>query len=115
MVSKEHRFHGIASLRFVYRRGHIVRGPLFAVKYAENKKRGTYRAAVVVSKKISKSAVVRNRIRRRIYEAIRLFEGQYNAPYDIVITVYSEQVATIEAKKLEYMLTVQLKKAQLIS
>ena len=93
MISRAHRFHGYNSLRYVYTKGQTVRGPLFAVKSAINPKRKNYRVAVVVSKKVSKSAVRRNRIRRRLYEIIRAFDGNITQPYDIVITVFHDTVA----------------------
>src|SRR5438477_12469334 len=92
MISRRHRFHGYASLRYVYRHGQTVRGPLLAVKAVLNERRKNYRVAVVVSRKVHKSAVARNRIRRRLYEAVRLLEAGITAPYDIVITVFSEAV-----------------------
>jgi ribonuclease P protein component len=113
MISRSHRFHGINSLRHVYARGQTVRGPLIAVKYIFNNKRDSYRAAVVVSRKVHKSAVVRNRIRRRIYEYLRLHEPQLVQPYDIVLTVFSEQVATIDAAALSAMLDEQFERADL--
>ncbi len=64
MISRKHRFHGYGSLKYVYKNGAAVRGPLFAIKFVENPKRDTYRLAVVISRKINKSAVARNRIRR---------------------------------------------------
>jgi ribonuclease P protein component len=44
----------------------------------------------VVSRKVHKSAVARNRMRRRLYAALQEFEPQINAPYDIVLTVFQE-------------------------
>lgn len=92
MLAKSHRFHGLNSLRFVYKNGNTVRGPLFAVKSAINPRRSSYRMAVVVSRKIHKSAVARNRIRRRIYEAVRLLDKDIVEPYDIVITIFSDAI-----------------------
>lgn len=66
-----------------------------------NPRRKAYRCAVVVSKKVSKSAVVRNRIRRRIYEQIRLHSQMVPADTDIVVTIYSDQVATIDRQSLQ--------------
>ncbi len=114
MVSGEHRFHGLSSLRFVHGRGAVVRGKYFAVKHAYNPKRKTYRVAVVVSKKVSKSAVVRNRIRRRLYEAVRGLEQGVTQPYDIAIMVYSEDLATIKSEALHQQLQKQLKTAKII-
>jgi ribonuclease P protein component len=115
MIARAHRFHGYGSLRHVYARGQVVRGPLFALKYLRNDRRKTYRAAVVVSKKVHKSAVVRNRIRRRLYEALRLQLPKDIPPYDIVLIVYSESAATIPADELHAQVTAQLTKAKIIS
>lgn len=74
-----------------------------------------YRLAVVVSKKVSKSAVVRNRIRRRIYEIVRLYKADTNLkwPFDLVISVFDEKTATMAPKELEADVTRLLKKAGL--
>ena len=69
MIARAHRFHGHNSLRYVYGRGKIIRGQFFSLKYALNSKRRRYRAAVVVSRKVHKSAVVRNRIRRETFSS----------------------------------------------
>ncbi len=114
MIARKHRFHGHGSLRFVYQHGQTVRGQMSSLKYIANDRRSTYRLAVVVSKKVSKSAVVRNRIRRRLYEAVRTHESAIRGPYDIVLTVFSEQMATVPAKELEKAITDQLKRAKII-
>jgi ribonuclease P protein component len=66
MIGRANRFHGYNSLRYVYKHGKTVRGPHMSLRFCPDAKRQDYRLAVVVSKKISKSAVARNRIRRRI-------------------------------------------------
>lgn len=114
MLTSANRFHGHNSLRYVYQKGKTVRGPLCALKYAPNNRRKTYRLAVVVSKKVHKSAVVRNRIRRRLYEAVRLESPKIQEPYDIVITVFNEQVANIPSQEITRLVHAQLKQAQII-
>lgn len=114
MVLKKHRFHGMNSLRFVHTHGQTTRGPLFAIKSAHNKRRTEYRVAVVVSKKVHKSAVVRNRIRRRLYEAIREHEPNITLPYDIAIMVYSDQLATAPSQTVQSQLKKQLSSAKII-
>jgi ribonuclease P protein component len=109
MFGKSHRFHGYGSLRPVYSRGKTVRGSFCALKYADRPAGKPYRVAVVVSRKVSKSAVVRNRIRRRLYEALRLREEQI-AGKDIVLTVFSDQLAAMETAKLERTVDELLKK-----
>lgn len=115
MISRAHRFHGHGSLRYVYQHGQTVRGPLTALKYSQNSRRTQYRLAVVVSKKVSKSAVKRNRIRRRLYEAVRSHEAQILKPYDMVITVFHEQLAALPAPELERLVRAQLRQAGVIS
>ena len=114
MIPRKHRFHGMNSLKFVHSRGQTFRGPLFAIKSLHNKRRDTFRVAVVVSKKVHKSAVVRNRIRRRIYQAIREYEQLITLPYDIVVMVYSDRVAELPSQSLHTQLKKQLKDAHII-
>ena len=111
MISKEHRFAGQAGLRYVYRHGKTVRGPLFSVISVLNQRRSSYRAAVVISRKVHKSAVVRNRIRRRLYETIRLLEADIAGPYDIVVNVFNDSVADEPVESLRRQLNKQLSEA----
>ena len=115
MISKEHRFAGQAGLRYVYRHGRIVRGPLFSVKCVRNSRRSSYRAAVVISRKVHKSAVVRNRIRRRLYEAIRELETDIAGPYDIVINVFQGVATDESAEPLRRQLRRQLAEAGVLA
>ncbi len=72
-----------------------------AVKVVANERRQTYRLAVVVAKKVSKSAVVRNRIRRRVFEIVRQREREIGQPLDIVISVFSASLASAPAAEVE--------------
>jgi ribonuclease P protein component len=114
MISRSHRFHGYNSLNFVYKNGQTVRGPLFALKYKQNPRRKTYRAAVVVSKKVNKSAVARNRMRRRLYAALQEFEAQISEPYDIVLTVFHDSLVEEPSQKLAQQLKRQLEVAGIL-
>lgn len=114
MISRSHRFHGYGSLRYIYKNGKTVRGPLNSLKYIDNPKRKAYRLSVVVNKKVNKSAVVRNRIRRRIYESFRERENLVPEPYDLVVTVFSDQILELTPSKLDQLLRAQLKQAGII-
>lgn len=114
MIAKENRFHGHSSLRYVYQHGKQIRGAVLSLKYAPNDRREAYRAAVVVSRKVAKAAVVRNRIRRRIYEIIRQQAPGFDRPYDLVITVYNDQAATLTAEKLQALVAEQFEKARIL-
>ncbi|HVX48144.1 MAG TPA: ribonuclease P protein component [Candidatus Saccharimonadales bacterium] len=95
-----HRFHGYGGVRAVYRDGKTVRGSMMSVKYMTRGKKSGYRAAVVVSKKVHKSAVSRNRVRRRIYEIIRQADNGLLENKDIVLTVFSDRVVDLSPEKL---------------
>jgi len=92
MLQYTHRFHGHNSLRYVYKNGKTLRGQYFVVRYVDNPKRNNYRAAVVVSKKVHKSAFVRNRIRRKVYEILREQSSHLSENLDIVVNITSLEI-----------------------
>ena len=67
----------------------------------------TYRVSVVVSKKVAKSAPKRNRIRRRVYEAIRL-NDQKLTNQDIVVTIFDDRFVEMPAEELHKSIKRQL-------
>jgi ribonuclease P protein component len=111
MFGRRHRFHGRNSLQRVYAQGSQARGQLISLKYRQGPPQKPYRVAVVVSKKVSKSAVVRNRIRRRIYAQVRQAEELIKPGADLVFTAYGEQLAEIDPAKLKSNINDLLKKA----
>ena len=70
------------------------------------------RFAVVISKKTAKSAVTRNRIRRRVFELLRTHLDQFPAGFDGVLTIYDEQVANMPASVLKQDFEKMLVKTQ---
>jgi ribonuclease P protein component len=115
MIDRTHRFQGHGSLRFVYQKGQTIRGPFCALKFIVNNRRRNYRIAVVVSRKVHKSAVVRNRIRRRVYEIIRSEASRIERPYDLVLTAYSDQLAEMPAEQLHQAIVEKLEKAGVLT
>jgi len=114
MLARTHRFHGYNALNFVHRQGQVVRGQSMSLKYSINTRRDTYRVAVVVSKKVARSAVLRNRIRRRIFEAVRTQAKAIAKPYDLVFMVYNAELAVMDAEKLRKTIADQLRKAGVV-
>jgi ribonuclease P protein component len=100
VISKDHRFHGYNKLTAIYRHGKTVRAGMLSLKYSHNPRRSDYRLAVVVSRKVHKSAVVRNRIRRRLFEQFRKYEHLFG-PTDMVVTVFADSVADMPSKDLD--------------
>ena len=114
MIAKKFRFHGYGALRFVYTKGKTVRVRFLSLKFHENKRRDQCRVAVVVAKKVAKKAPDRNRIRRRLYEAVRQELPGINDSNDMVITVFDERVGSIPAEELTILVKDLLKQASLI-
>jgi ribonuclease P protein component len=103
MLNKRYRFHSRGGVNWVYKHGKTVRGPLASLVFVPNE-RGFTRVAVVVSKKVNKTAVGRNRIRRRVYEVIRKNFEYLPEKTDYIFVIYSSKVKTMEHAELEKML-----------
>ena len=104
MLAYKYRFHGHGSLRYVFRNGSTARNRAVLLRYVKNDRRQHSRLAVVVGKKVSKSAVKRNRIRRRVFEVIRRHWDHLAPQTDMVLTVFSLDVASLPPAELEDML-----------
>ena len=100
MLAFAYRFHGHGSLRYVYKNGQAVRSRLITIKYTNNPHRKSSRFAVVVSKKVHKSAVGRNRMRRRVYEIIRQEMPKMNGVYDVAVMIFSSEVISLPQEEL---------------
>ena len=90
MLSANLRLRARADFNKCYSKGSTGRGKYITVKSTPNNK-SHIRLGVVVSKKVSKSAVARNRIRRRISAIVR--ENIDNKmPVDIVIIANNQSL-----------------------
>jgi ribonuclease P protein component len=113
MIGRQFRFRGHSSLGFVYKRGTTVRGPLLSLRFTPNSRQQHWRAAVVVSRKVHKSAVVRSRIRRRIYEIVRAEMPEDFSPHDLVFTAFSDKLAEVSHDELRTSVRQLIKRANL--
>ncbi|MNT15016.1 ribonuclease P [compost metagenome] len=100
MLTLHHRFHGHGSLRYVYKNGEAIRSRLLTLKYVVNPHRGHSRFAVVISKKVLKSAVRRNRVRRRIFEVIRHELPKLRPAHDMALMVFNSELESMPAEEL---------------
>lgn len=91
MLNKKYRFHSRGGVRHTYQHGKTIRTPKISLVHNKNE-RGFQRFAVVVSKKVEKSAVKRNRIRRRVYESIRLELPNFTPPQDSIFVIYDKEI-----------------------
>ena len=113
MISKKYRFHSRGGVRYTYKNGQTIRGSKISLVFASNS-RNKQRYAVVVSKKVLKSAVGRNRIRRRIYEAIREQLPRINQPVDCIFVIYPRDFLTMDFKEVRSLIVNLLKEANII-
>jgi len=111
MIPSPFRFHGHNSLRYVYTNGKAVRSQPLTIKWVKNTHRSKPRISVVVSKKVIKSAVGRNRIRRRIYEYMRTHLDKLNDVYDIVVITTSPELKDMPHDELSALIGGLLDKA----
>lgn len=103
MLNKKYRFHSRGGVRYVYQHGKTVRSARVSLVFVKNT-RGFTRVAVVVSKKVMKTAVGRNFIRRRIYEAIRMNFDTVPRGVDYIFVVYSKDVGKMKFDELKKMI-----------
>ena len=100
MIPFDNRFHGHSSLSFVYKNGKAVRSSWFIIKSIKNPRRDKTRVAVIISKKVLKGAVKRNRVRRQIYEYVNKLIPKIDTPQDIAIIVLSGELFTAPQKEI---------------
>ena len=103
MLNKKYRFHSRGGVKYTYQKGKTIRTPSLSLVYNANE-RGFQRFAVVISKKVLKSAVGRNRIRRRVYEAIRLESADFTAKQDNIFVIYSTDISTMPFTELRELI-----------
>ena len=115
MIAGKYRFHGHGSLRYVYANGKAQRSHYVTLKHVSNERRKNSRFSVVISKKVLKSAVGRNRVRRRLYEYLRTHMDNLDGTYDIVLICTSSELRTMPYSQLDEQLTQLFEKAELFS
>ena len=103
MLAKKYRFHSRGGVRYTYQNGKTIRDSKISLVFATNS-RNHQRYAVVISKKILKSAVGRNRIRRRVYEAIRAELPDIQKPVDCIFIIYSKDIINLDFKELRHLI-----------
>lgn len=114
MIPGAFRFHGHNSLRYVYSNGKAARSHLVTIKWTPNAHRSKSRIAVVVSKKVIKSAIGRNRVRRRIYEYMRHLLPSFNGNFDVVVIVSSNELLVMTGQELSSQLNQLIEQTNLL-
>ena len=84
MLSKAHRLHKEKDFKKTFQKGRSFFTKALGVKVLKNNLK-TSRFGIVVSTKISKKAVVRNKVKRQIREVLRSQLDKVKPGYDVVI------------------------------
>ena len=83
MIVKKYRLEG-NQIEYILKKGESTRSKLFIIRYTENDQ-GHNRYCIIISRKISAKAVIRNKLKRRIYEAIQANEQTNKSNLDIIL------------------------------
>lgn len=116
MLKKQYRLNKEKDISALNKQGLVYYAPLFLLKQLKNKQ-GVSRFSVVVSNKVSKKAVRRNLLKRRIREIIRLVWPQLKPGFDFIIyaspkLIKNDQAATY--KEIQEAITNLLRKAKIL-
>lgn len=112
MLPKQNRLTKNKEFENVFKNGGTFFTKILGIKYMENGF-GLTRFGIIIGNKISKKAVARNKIKRRIREILRLNFDKIIEGYDIVILARTG-IAEIEYDELEKNIEYALRKARLL-
>jgi len=84
VLPKKYRLKKKKEFERVFKKGKAKKKDFLFIKFVKNDQNAT-RFGFVVSKKISKKAVVRNKVKRRLREAAREMLSEIKPGYDVVI------------------------------
>jgi ribonuclease P protein component len=99
MLHRKYRLTRKADVDRVFRRGRSVSGQDLALKFLPNNASAS-RAAVLVGTKLSKKAVHRNRIKRRLREVLRLHFERVPAGIDLLVIARSIKLRDAEFERI---------------
>jgi ribonuclease P protein component len=87
MLPLKNRLKKKKDFETVFGKGSIIKNKYFFLKIFKREENSDTRIGFIVSKKVSKKAVERNRIKRLFREVIRLNLGKIKPRYDMVYIV----------------------------
>jgi len=112
MLSKVNRLKKQKDIEWVFKRGKGVKEAFLFLKFVKNNLNAS-RFAFVVSLKVSKKAVLRNKIKRRLRELVKSRLSKIKKGYDIVLTAVPG-LETKEFWEIEAIINKLFKKAKLL-
>jgi len=91
MLKKENRLKKTKEIDLVFKKGRSEFSKILGFKYLKNNK-GKNRFAIIIGKKVSKKAVERNKIKRKVKAIILKENSKLKSNYDCVFIVLPEIV-----------------------
>lgn len=88
-LTRKNRLSDKSEFREIFKEGGIINSRSFRIKFLPNQF-NLSKFGVVISSKTLKKAVLRNKLRRRISEIIRLNISKIKAGYNIIVFVQSK-------------------------
>ena len=113
MLAKKYRLHLDKDIQNILKKGRIYFSPFFNLKILKNNLSNS-RFCIIVSTKISKKAVVRNKIKRQLRSIIQKNITKFSPNYDIVILT-KPAITVTPFQDIEKTFQFLLKKIKLIS
>lgn len=111
-MHRSHRLKKNEHFQAVFLRGKSAANKQFVLYSAKQEEQGAFRAGISVSKKIG-NAVIRNRVKRLIREAVARLETTIPQGWDLVI-IARPGVETLSLQEIEQSLLHVLKRAKVI-
>lgn len=112
MLPSEYRLRHEKDIKTLFARGKSVFGIWVGMKYRKNGLQNS-RFAVVAGIKVSKKAVVRNRLKRQVRAVIHERLEQIAPGYDVILFMKKE-ILEKDFKEIENQILQSLKKAKLL-
>ncbi len=112
MLAKENRLFKDSDFKNVFKEGLYHRNSFFVLKYLKTDN-PISKFGIIVSSRVSKKAVVRNKLKRQIREILREFLIQIRGGYNIIIIAQSRAL-DLDFDSLRYQLVFLFKKSHLL-
>lgn len=88
MLKKPDRLRRARDFALLSQRGRVVYAPFYALRLRPSE--GSTKVGFVASKKIFKTAVARNRVKRRMREVLRLLQAEWPQSFDLLFILKVE-------------------------
>jgi len=112
MIASVYRLRGDNSFKEVLDKGSLVQAESFGIAFVKREDTDVPRFGFVVSTKVSKEAVQRNRIKRALSEAVRFMTADIKKGYDVVFLA-KQKAAQTPTDRLMNEVREAIKKADL--